>query len=161
MLSLGRSDAPPRSSVELNGESGSVLVSRPGPAIVFLSVAGRSAEDLPDALSHELETDFVIQGELTLFLDARAVAAAELMRSPRWFDWFRRHREHMARVVVLVDASVARAVVETARGAGGLGDRLELFTDVNAFERTRVITLRTVVDSGTWHVSGRPSDEHD
>lgn len=155
MLRPGRIDVPSGSSVQLSGVRGSILVSRPGPAVICLSVGGRSVDDLQDALTHELETDFVIQGELTLFLDAREAAAEELLRSARWSQWFRAHRGHLVSVIALVHPDAARSVVETARGAGGLRDRLEIFTDVNTFERAQEMALRSVIDSGTWSVADR------
>jgi hypothetical protein len=147
-------------SVQLAGARGSLLVSRPGPAIVGLSVGGRSVEDLADALAHELEADFVIQGDLTLFLDARPSAATQMLSSSAaWGAWFRDHRRSLLRVVALVDAAAARSVVEVARGPAGLRDRLEILTDANAFERTQVEALRSVLDSGTWGVMTAPSTD--
>lgn len=146
------STLPSTFSIQLAGERGSLLVSRPGPAVVCLRVAGHGVEDLTDALSHELEADMVIQGQLTLFVDSRA-SGAEILGSPRWALWFRHHREQLARVVVLVAPGFAKSTGDLARGFAGLDRKLEVILDAGAYERIRGDALRSPVVSGTWDVT--------
>jgi hypothetical protein len=116
---------------------------------VSIRVAGHSVEDLTDSLSVELETDLVIQGPITILLDASSTGA-EILGSPRWALWFRSHRDRIARVVVLVAPGFIKSTGELVRSFGGLDDKLHVLLDPAAFERARADALRSTVVSGTW-----------
>jgi len=148
------SSLPSSFSIQLAGERGSLLVSRPGPAVVCVRVAGHGVEDLTEALDQELEADMVIQGQLTLFIDTRT-SGAEILGSPRWALWFRQHRDRLARVIVLVAPGFAKSTGDLARGFAGLDRKLEVLLELAAFERARSDALRSPLISGTWD---RPDD---
>lgn len=143
------SSLPSTFSIQLAGERGSLLVSRPGPAVVCVRVAGHGVEDLTEALDQELEADMVIQGQLTLFIDTRT-SGAEILGSPRWALWFRQHRDRLARVIVLVAPGFAKSTGDLARGFAGLDRKLEVVLELAAFERARSEALRSPLISGTW-----------
>jgi len=145
-------------SVQLSGEGGSILVSRPGPAVVLLRVAGR-VDDLTDALSHELEADLVIQGALHLFIQARTSSlGADVLGSPRWAHWFRSHRAHLARVTVLVSPGFLKATGDLARGFAGLDGKLEILFGEDAFMQAQKAALRSPTASGTFPCGEREGE---
>jgi hypothetical protein len=127
-----------------------IHIARPAPAVVLLTMTGRNVDDLTDALTRELETDVVIQGPIQLFVDARGSVGAAMMLSHRWGRWFRDHREHLSRVVLLTGEGFVKMTGEFVRTFAGLDDRLEIVLSPDAFDRIKTTAQRAHQTSGTW-----------
>lgn len=141
-------DAMPRSTRSvLAGAQGRVVVSRPGPSVISVGLAGRDVGDLADALGREIEPDLELAAAPQLFVDARRTVGVSMMMSHAWARWFTRNRDRLGRVALLTGSGFLRLTGDFVRSFAGLDQKLELFVDPEAFQRVQAHAVRATRES--------------
>lgn len=144
MMNHAPHDAAPRSTRSvIAGAQGRVLVSRPGPSIISLGLAGRDVGDLADALGREIASDLEQPAPPQLFVDARKTVGVTMMMSHAWARWFTRNRDRFGRVALLTGSGFLRLTGDFVRSFAGLDQKLELFVDPAAFLRVQELAARS------------------
>ena len=143
----------PRSSRSvIAGPQGRLLVSRPGPSIISLGLAGRDVGDLADALGREIEPDLELPAPPQLFVDARKTVGVTMMMSHAWARWFTRNRDRLGRVALLTGSGFLRLTGDFVRSFAGLDRKLEIFVDPEAFQRVQAHAARSTWVAPARHV---------
>lgn len=153
MMNHALQDAIPRSNrLVLAGAQGRVVVSRPGPSVISVGLAGRDVGDLADALGRAIEPDLELAAPPQLFVDARRTVGVTMMMSRAWARWFTRNRDRLGRVALLTGSGFLRLTGDFVRSFAGLDQKLELFVDPEAFQRVQAHAARAMRDASARHV---------
>lgn len=127
--------------VTFEGVHATFAISRPGPAVVLMTISGRDAGEHGDAPMRALD-DELATGSFALFIDARRTSGASIDVSNVWACWLRRHRDHLHRIHMLTGSRFVQLTADFVRRFADLGDSMLVYTDGGAFDEALTIATR-------------------
>lgn len=124
------------------GVHSTMVITRPAPHVVVLTITGRDAGEHGDGPLRALD-DELRRGPFSLFVDARHTQGATIDVSNVWAQWLRAHRDHLHQVHMLTGSRFLHLTADFVRRFAELGDAMRIYTDGAAFdEALRAATLR-------------------
>ena len=124
------------------GLHSTMVIARPAPHVVLMTIAGRDAGEHGDgpqrALDEELRT-----GPYALFIDARRTLGASVDVSNVWAQWLRTNRDRLHAIHMLTGSKFVQLTADFVRRFAELGDAMHVYTDGASFdEAVRAATHR-------------------
>ncbi|MGN6109410.1 MAG: hypothetical protein ACTHU0_30160 [Kofleriaceae bacterium] len=124
------------------GLHSAIVLARPLPHVVVLTITGRDAGEHGDAPLRALDEE-LRQGPFALFIDARRTLGASVDVSNIWAQWLRKHRDDLHRIHMLTGSRFIQLTADFVRRFSELGDAMLIYTDGAAFdEALRAATQR-------------------
>lgn len=115
------------------GQHARLVLRRPAPGLVVLTLEGRDAGEFGEEPFQELAAD--MGGEpVELFIDARAAKAAGLDVSGRWAVWLGKHRGALSRVNLLTGTPFITLTADLVKTFSGLGELMRVYTNAADFD---------------------------
>ncbi len=129
------------------GLHSSMIIARPVPHVVVLTITGQDTGEHGDEPLRALE-DELRRGPYSLFVDARRTRGATIDVSNVWAQWLRSHRDQLHQVHMLTGSRFVQLTADFVRRFAELGDAMLIYTDGAAFdEALRATTTRPGVST--------------
>lgn len=113
---------------------GTISVARPHAGSVLVTITGRDVGELGDAPLRELDRHLSAASGLEIFVDARAASGPSVDVSSAWASFLRDHQARFARLHMLTGSRFVELTASFVREVTGLGERMLLYKDAQAFE---------------------------
>ncbi|HYO94730.1 MAG TPA: hypothetical protein VER33_09455 [Polyangiaceae bacterium] len=113
---------------------GTISVARPHARAVLVTITGRDVGELGDAPLRELARHLTAASELEIFVDARAASGPSVDVSGAWASFLREHQARFDRLHMLTGSRFVELTASFVREVTGLGERMRLYKDADAFE---------------------------
>lgn len=124
------------------GLHSSMVIARPVPHVVVITITGQDAGEHGDGPLRALEEE-LRRGPYSLFVDARRTRGASIDVSNVWAQWLRSHRDQLHQIYMLTGSRFVQLTADFVRRFAELGDAMRIYTDGTAFdEALRAATVR-------------------
>lgn len=115
------------------GRYSTIVLDRPVPHVVTLTISGRDAGEHGDGPLRALD-ELLRAGPFSLFIDARKTLGASVDVSNVWAQWLRAHRDQLHLIHMLTGSPFVQLTADFVRRFAELGDAMRIYTDGGAFD---------------------------
>lgn len=121
-------------TVRLSADRCTFTFERLGPGVLLVAISGYDKGGFGTAVLDEFTGEMRRFASLELFIDASEAQGATWNVSQQWTSWFRAHRDHLARVSILVRSKYLRQTIAVAKELSRTGDLIAIYSDPDRFE---------------------------
>ena len=115
------------------GLHSTIVIARPAPHIVLMTITGRDAGEHGDGPQRALDEE-LRGGPFALYIDARRTLGASVDVSNVWAQWLRANRDRMHEIHMLTGTKFVQLTADFVRRFAELGDAMRVYTDGAAFD---------------------------
>lgn len=140
-------------TVRLSADRCTFTFERLDPGVLLVTISGYDRGGFGTAVLDEFAGEMRRFAALEIFIDASEAQGATWEVSQQWTSWFRAHRDHLARVSILVRSKFLRQTIAVAKELSRTGDLIAIYSDPDRFAEA----LRERVPD--WGGPNRPADD--
>lgn len=125
-------------STRIEGSSCLMAIDRVREGVILVRIDGHDVGEFGDAPIRCVEALMSQEGDARLFIDARHARGVSMEASEVWARWFAGGMHGLRELHMLTSAKQVEVSAAFVRRFAGLQDRMHLYSDSSAFERSLV-----------------------
>ena len=121
-------------SLRFDGVHCSIVLERAADSVIVLRISGTDTGELGDVPMRTLNKWLATSGQVSFFIDARAVRGASIDVSSEWAAWLKAHREQLRSVTMLTGSRYIQITAEFVRRFADLNGIMWVCTEPGVFD---------------------------